>query len=273
MDSEVQMAAETFQRTGNDQKKASWIRSACKKSASLIGNISSFLAYSEGRPAQLQTSSEKPKPTNSYEDFDLEKTNRFQNVIKRLVGHPDYDPTTDDEAPYGKFLGRPIIGEHTKINGGVYVGTSAQEALVIDEKYGLLKECYTELMLRYVRKYGTKQKDALEQHIVKEIIDLTKEKLRYRSNREIEEFAAGKGYKLDRKISLDIYIESGLGTDRHQILLAAYLLEKLKEAKYLKGKVYLDSHFKNESSAKEKLIYSNSDGYLFIFSPSDNPHE
>jgi len=198
-----------------------------------------------------------------------EACNRFQLVLERVKRSRDYRPSRSPEEPYGTFQKRHIIGEHTKINGGVYLGVAPHEALVVDDKYGALREVYTDLMVRYVKRYGGTEKAIAERRMLEEIVELVKEKLRYMPEDKVQKFVHDEDIKPDKKMALDLYLQRRAGTDRHQVLLAAYLLERLLKKGLLKGKVYLDAHYLRSGQRKEKMVYSSATGYLFIFSPSD----
>ncbi|MGI6524039.1 MAG: hypothetical protein ACOX2O_01915 [Bdellovibrionota bacterium] len=197
-----------------------------------------------------------------------EEANRFFIMSERIKNNKHYKPSKNPDEPYGTFRKRHIIGEHSKINGGVYLGATPQEALVVDDRYVFLDSVYTDLMIRYTNLSDGNVKDLSEDIIVEEMINLVKEQLRYISEEHIAE-AIEQEVGGDKKIALDVYIEHRVGTDRHQVLLAAYLLERLINKGFLKGKIYLDGYCKKGTSRKEKLVYSSASGNLFVFSPSD----
>ena len=92
---------------------------------------------------------------------------RFKVMLERIKTNKFYTPSQSRDDPYGTFLKRHIIGEYTKINGGVYLGATPQEALVIDDCYGFLDSIYTDLMLSLVKRYGEATKQIPEEEIVK----------------------------------------------------------------------------------------------------------
>ena len=140
---------------------------------------------------------------------------------------------------------------------------------MVDESYGILREVYTDLMVRYVQRYGSVNGAIVERSMLEEIVQLVKEKLRYVSEEKVQQAVHEQPPKADKKVALDLYIERRAGCDRHQALLAAYLIEKLRTKGLIKGKVYLDAHYPLSGERKEKVVYSSASGYLFVFSPSD----
>jgi hypothetical protein len=196
------------------------------------------------------------------------ESNRFRKVLSRIKKSPDYKSTRSKNAPYGTFAGRPVIGENSKINGGVYLGVKPQEAIVVDDNYGILKDIYDELPLRYAKRHGSKNRELVEQNIVQEVVTLVKEKLLYVTEEEFQAIAEREHFKPDQKVALDIIMRLKVGTDRHHVLLAAYLLEKCKQRGLIQGKVYLNGFYDESADGKEKVIYSSSTGDLMIFSPA-----
>ena len=238
---------------------------------SRLGNLLHSKAKGGANTAQTQkhrdgnSSGAVPRRRAPVDDY----CNRFQAMLERVGGHADYRSSRSAQEPYGTFQKRHIIGEHTKIDGGVYLGVAPHEALVVDDKYGILREVYTELMVRYVKRHGGSARSIAERQMLTEIVDLVKERLRYMPEEKVQQIVHEQALPADKKIALDVYVQRQAGTDRHQVLLAAYLLERLLQKGLLKGKVYLDAHYLMSGKRKEKLVYSSASGYLFIFSPAD----
>ena len=61
--------------------------------------------------------------------------NRFEAARDRIKSSKHYKDVVTSRSPYGYFNGRPIIGESTPIDGGIYIGVFQQEAIVVDRKY------------------------------------------------------------------------------------------------------------------------------------------
>ena len=207
--------------------------------------------------------------TKAAEKESIPKTqpsdNRFSEAIKRIQKSSDYDETVCSHAPYGSYGKRPIIGENTPINGGIFVGALPHEAIVIDEKYGLLNQIYDELMLRFVRFQG--KRDQAEAQMIPHIFQLVQEKLRY-SEGAVKNLLKDKGIRPDRKAALDIFLQARIGVARHQVLLAAYLMEKLQKRGLIAGCYSIDSMFSPVSQEEECLYYTDSNGNIHLFNPA-----
>ena len=64
-----------------------------------------------------------------------------------------------------------------------------------------------------------------------------------------------------------MYIKKKIGVARHQVLLAAYLLEKLKEKFVIKGTHWIDQTISAENY-HERLVFKSADGEIFRFDPT-----
>ncbi len=72
----------------------------------------------------------------------------------------------------------------------------------------------------------------------------------------------------DEKIILDAYTRNKIGGWRHQVLLTAYLLERLREAKVIKGFPSFDPRFDSSIGDRERLLYVSEIGSLItLFEP------
>ena len=195
---------------------------------------------------------------------------RFDLMLERIKLHSSYSPVKTAEFPYGSFSGRPIIGEYSRINGGVYLSATAKEAIVVEERYGGLEPIYSQLMVAFVRKNGSRIRATNEAELVQAAIELAQDKLTFVTEPTIEMLGQKEVLKPDEKVTLDVFIEHGLGTARHQVLLAGYLLEKLKDQGYLHGKIIIDGTMTDGKNTQEKLVYSSEAGDLYIFEPEEN---
>lgn len=141
----------------------------------------------------------------------------------------------DGKAPYGYFQGRPIIGRDAAINGGVYIGGSAREALVVDDqKYPeQLDQAFRPVLLAILPDFLENRLQAMTalgyvRDVVATLIPFSD---------AVADKAADS--KRDRKVALNDFIGRG-GVCRHQALLAAYLVERLIRASFLRGSVSID---------------------------------
>ncbi|MFA5185170.1 MAG: hypothetical protein WC551_01670 [Patescibacteria group bacterium] len=173
-------------------------------------------------------------PSRNNQETDWERT-KMAEIRLRAAGKFVPPRVGDRRAPYGYFSGRPIIGSGMgNINGGVYLGVNAREAVVVDdnrEKPGgeTLQALYSEIVLpkidRAAKKYGRNPKDvaiAVIFNVVTEVLPYDKEK----SEALIQQLTNGRS---DGKVHLASFLNFGAGVCRHQALLVAYLIEKLMQ--------------------------------------------
>lgn len=218
---------------------------------------------SELFPIKDNSAEKDDKPEDQEKEVYWDKTIRSK---ERMKNNPFYEEP-DKDSPNGYYQGRPIIGRDTKVKGGVYLGGGEREAIVVDEKYKRLNEIYQELVLRLKEK--EKHGEDLKENILSEVFKIVKEKLPYD-----EEVVLGLEKKLnlgtDKKIALDYYIEEGGGVCRHQVLLGAYLLEKLKKEGYVRGTASVDRNAIKGKGGHAWIRYTNSKGRIFIIDPAQN---
>ncbi len=195
---------------------------------------------------------------------DGQKSNRFMQAIKRIEFKYGFEPNFTKQAPYGFFRNRHVIGETTKISNGIFVSAIPGEAIVVDEKYGVLQEVYQKLLSKISILDNTNS--SYEYQVFSKVITLARETLRY-SEESVENLTRQYRIDFDEKVSLDLYVKKKVGVARHQVLLAAYLMEKLKEKFVIKGTHWIDQTISSESY-HERLVFKSSDGEIFRFDPT-----
>jgi hypothetical protein len=233
-----------------------------RKLAAQITNVKRVLL---GATTSTSTDQQSSKVTPIQTRF----ASRYELMLERIRKHKEYSSVRTSEFPFGAFSGRPIIGEFSRICGGVYLSPTAREAIVVDEQYGSLEMIYSQLMVNFVRKNGTRVRQNTEGDLVRAAIELTQQKLTYVSEETITMLGQKEVLRTDEKVALDVFIEHGLGTARHQVLLAAYLLERLKDKGYLHGQIILDGVMLDGPQTAEKLVYNSESGDLYVFEPDD----
>ncbi|MCO6430587.1 MAG: hypothetical protein J5J00_06970 [Deltaproteobacteria bacterium] len=203
-------------------------------------------------------------PANEALLTSVEPRNRFMEAVKRIELCHAYAPTITPEAPYGYFRGRPIIGELTRINGGIYVGALPHESIVVDAKYGSTEKIVKSLMAR------CEQIDpgstSYEYEVFSKVVAITRETLRY-SEEGVHAIERVHNIQPDDKVTLDVYIKRRVGVSRHQVLLAAFLLEKVREEGMIKGRPSIEGIISPET-LYERLLFSSADGEVFRFDPT-----
>jgi len=188
--------------------------------------------------------------------------NRFEEAAKRVQASRYFQSCA--ERPYGMFDGRFIIGEEPPIHGGVYIGPTPQEAIVIDEKYGRLEPLYTQLLVRFLNTQRDGSK--VTEEIVPFIFEFVQEALELSVERA-SSIIRDQKIELDEKVSLDLFLLHRTGLPRHQVLLAGYLIEKLIGKGYLSGSFGFKSDFSYSNLEEEVLIYRSNSGETFEFAP------
>ena len=108
--------------------------------------------------------------------------------------------------------------------------------------------------------------DTIEQDILPYIVDLVTTKLRY-SVDEVISLNRRRKIRTDAKVALDLYIREGVGVARHQVLLTAYLLEKLKSRGLISGCFFLDDEFSPNDPRPLRLFYIARNGAQYVFDP------
>ncbi len=167
------------------------------------------------------------------------------------------------------YQGRRMIARDTPINGGVYVCMDSQgqvEAVVVDDKTQKeLDEVYKRLLSRSQSNMAAARK-GFKRVILKDVFELVQEELPYDLERSTT--LASEDMRIGRKIALEVFVGHKAGVCRHQALLAAYLLERLKKERRINPKsVSVDRNYK-EGLGHCWVRYTNSVGDVFIIDPA-----
>lgn len=160
----------------------------------------------------------------------------------------------------GFFKDRLIIGRDTRINGGVYLGGSAREAIVVDDKKDASLDRIYQALLERRRKAEQEQGKAFKDGILEEVWDLVNQVMPFDKN-NVEKVVATLT-EPDAKIALSRFI--GGGVCRHQALLTGYLLERLSNEGRVGGKVSVDRNYVPGKGGHAWVRYTNSIGAVYI---------
>jgi len=211
--------------------------------------------------ARLTQGSAGAKPDGNNSSVEI--LNRFEEAKKRLQTSPYFQE--DPDHPYGLFDGRIIIGEEPPIHGGVYIGATPQEAVVVDEKYGNLEPLYMRLLVKFLnlQKNGSSQ---ITEEIIPFIFEFAQDSLELSTER-VRSIIKDQEIEPDQKVTLDLFLLHKTGLPRHQILLAAYLIEKLINKGYLQGQLKIEADFSYEELEEESLTFTSSSGTVHQFTP------
>jgi hypothetical protein len=190
--------------------------------------------------------------------------NRFSEAVRRIELSSFYKASISDEAPYGYYRNRIIIGEGVPINGSIYVGATPHEALVLDKKYGHLEHLILTLISRCSQ--IEEQNSAYEYEVFSRTVNLVRETLRY-SEEGVQQILDKYHIKPDDKVTLDLFVQKKVGVARHQVLLVAFLLEQLRERNLISGHPTIENQISHEIP-QERLLFTSSEGEIFRFDPT-----
>lgn len=165
---------------------------------------------------------------------------RTETVQTRLERSIFYAPPNPERgAPYGYWKRRPIIGRDMEnIIGSVSVGGGRREAVVVDEpEGGLLKPLYDKFFVEMEQRLSRLplQSEDPAIFLLREVFKIVQKILPYDEagvKRVIDRHC--KPGETDVKIRLDSFLNERAGVCRHQALLAAYFIQKLKHERRLK---------------------------------------
>ena len=137
----------------------------------------------------------------------------------------------------GLYSGLPVIHRDSPIDGGVYLGKGQREAIVVDsQKYPrLLKKLY-EIAKKRAMKNETLKKDK----ILNAVYETVSEALPIQDDNAVRNLIKDYGFQNDIKVSLDLFLNSGIGVCRHSALACGALLELFKKDGIIRGEVSID---------------------------------
>lgn len=140
----------------------------------------------------------------------------------------------DETAPYGYYMNYPILGRRSQVvDGGVYLGGSSREAIVVDGKSEILKNVYKTL-LQELQSSFRRSETLVPQQVLIKVMFAVQQSMPYDGPKtegiSLEHYG-------DKLIGLSTYVKEKAGVCRHQGLLAAYLIEGLIQDGYLAGSV------------------------------------
>ncbi|NQV12420.1 hypothetical protein HQ524_03575 [Candidatus Uhrbacteria bacterium] len=187
----------------------------------------------------------------------------------RVKDSPEYQEATDDRR--GTWRGREIISRDTPVNGGVYLGGSEREAIVVDdEREGSRREydrVYNSVFdtVKSYEKQGYNKKDVL----LNSVFDTTRTEIPYAESKIEKILDEELGInREDKKVDLSFFISKKAGVCRHQVLLVAYLLERLIKYGQLEGEASVDRNAIPGIGAHTWVRYTSSRGDISIIDAS-----
>jgi hypothetical protein len=162
---------------------------------------------------------------------------------------------------------RPTIGRDSPILGGVYEGSYGGEAIVVN--YETDPELIDRATGRVMAAAQSESGEFDKTKVLDAVFDLVSERMHYDSAAVESIFQNELGGKHHKKVSLNRYIEGGVGECRHQALYAAAILENLSNKGLINGQVSIDRNMiKRDGDDKYDghawVRYTNSAGEVYI---------
>lgn len=158
---------------------------------------------------------------------------RTESADERIRQNPNFGEK-DDTAPYGYYMNHPILGrQSTSVDGGVYLGGSAREAIVVDGKSDAIKGVYDSLNAD-LQSSLQRNETLLTRVILLKVMHKVQEVMPYN---EVVAEKIGRQHSGDKLVGLSTFLKERAGVCRHQGLLAAYLVERLIRDGYMVGGV------------------------------------
>ena len=197
--------------------------------------------------------------------------NRFKRAAKRVRDSAFFSASDSSRAPYGSYNERPIIGECTPIHGGIFLGAVAHEAIVVDEKYGKLQRVYADFKSAVPPEiFSLAASGDRERQIAGLVFQFSEQLLPFDPQR-VQSVLEREKLVPDRKVTLDVFIRKKCGVARHQVLLAAYILEKLRLEGSIQGVPAIDARLTRPQGEDEQLLFTAASGEVFKFVPKITP--
>ncbi len=200
------------------------------------------------------------------------------HVMARLGSNAGFEPPsgTDPSTPYGRYLGRPIIGRDSRIDGGVYIGRKPREAIVVDmARAGLLDNVYRN-WLRELQKQApmwpwqhitTGRKRAVQRYVGLHVATLARalvSRLLPFDRHVVAQVAQEHTLGPDDKVRLDVYLRRHGGVCRHQVCLLGALLERLVDEGWAEGHVSIDRKYVPRQYSHAWVRWTDGGGQVWI---------
>lgn len=187
------------------------------------------------------------------------------NSVKNLF--PGTKRSENNSIP--KYQDRPIIGRDRPIDGGVYLGDTAREALVVDMKNSpaLLGIC--EKVKQNAWDGNTYDNSKILMPAFREVAGI----ITIKNPDIVEQIIAERGWLGDRKVSLENFYREGFGVCRHMALGLGAVLESFIKDGILSGNVSVDRSmgtYKGREGGHAWVRYTNSAGEVLILDPMLN---
>ncbi|MFH0779823.1 MAG: hypothetical protein V1928_03090 [Parcubacteria group bacterium] len=235
---------------------------------------------------------EEPDDT-VMEENQFDKTYFASERVKKTM--PEGYREADENAPYGYYFGRRILGHDMTVNDSVYIGEGDREAIVIDDKKDApLREAYRrfietrrqEALMQIKSKKnilskafaaifnksngGELTKEQFLDGIAKSVFDFVRQAMPNNLTLVNELAQNAINMSKSRKTYIGSYLNEKAGVCRHQALLSAYVLEKLINDGYLQGQVSVDRNKVKSRGGHAWARFTDKDGEITIIDAAQN---
>lgn len=182
----------------------------------------------------------------------FEQQPRTIRAKNRLAEDPRYTRVGNQDY----FSGRPMIGHDTTINGGVYVGATPREAIVVDDKNSSrYQKAYQDFLDTFgipgkLGMYSSAKAATSAMEVAASY--LGGQGINFHLEEEVQLLISAKTNgqpSSDIKIDLSVFMKAGKGVCRHRALLAGYLLERMIHEGKLQAKVSVDRNEQDKFGA------------------------
>lgn len=174
-----------------------------------------------------------------------------------------------------ELTGRHLIGRDTDVLNGVYGGAYGGEAIVVDynSEPGLFDGLVEEVKRRASEPRPDGTSGIAKDLILHAVFDVTRQTMKY-SMADVDEILRLVGGRDHRKIGLSAYIDRGVGVCRHQALLAASMLEILRNQGFVGGRASVERSMQwpeqGDSGGHSWVRYTSSTGEVYILDPAQD---
>lgn len=165
--------------------------------------------------------------------------------------------------PY--YQGRPLICSDSKIDGGVYVGSTAREAIVVDS----LESKILPIMFEDVYTVAVVGGRLDHSRVLTGVYCIVKQTIKKSGDADITQVLQKYDIGLDEKVHLDVFLKEGVGACRQAALTCGVLLEMFVNRGLLGGKVSVDRNA-TVLGGHAWCRYTNSANEVFILDVAKN---
>lgn len=191
-------------------------------------------------------------------------------ALQRLASRGDLQHGSPWDAPYGRYRGRRIIGAGSRIDGGVYLGRMAREAIVVDmaRPGSLLRRVYDSFAAGLCSHRGGRAPPTTAL-LVCALRGLIASAMPY-NERRVHALEASTLPDDDGLVDLDLFLQAGGGVCRHQVCLVGAVLERLVDEGRLDGRVSLNRCFSEGWFSHAWVLWRGADGIPWLLDPAQS---